>query len=308
MKYSDSAITVLIAKETGIIKSSTIFWKNYYSKYTKEEFIYKIKQELNDNYYDILYRIKEDFKLLDDNQSMICPYDETFPSINKEINFSEKPFLLFCKGDVSLLKLTNQSVAVIGVTNPEERIIKREKKIVNSLIKQNQIIISGLAKGCDTIAHEICVKNKGKTIAILPSTIDKIAPSINKNLADKILETKGLLISEYFKEPLSKTESLKRYIERDRLQALFSKAIILIASYRKGEGDSGSRHTMEYAKKYNLYRYVMFDNKIDKDNIQFGLNYDLIKFNKDIKIITPKEIENISNLNENKYPVQGSLF
>jgi DNA processing protein len=52
---------------------------------------------------------------------------------------------------------------------------------------------------------------------------------------------------------------------------MFSKAIILIASYRKNEGDSGSRHAMEAAKNYKIERYVVFNKEIDYDNKQFGL-------------------------------------
>ena len=53
----------------------------------------------------------------------------------------------------------------------------------------------------------------------------------------------------------------KRFIERDRLQALFSSSIILTASYAMNEGDSGSRHAMNKAKNYSKNRYVMFCEK-----------------------------------------------
>ena len=55
------------------------------------------------------------------------------------------------------------------------------------------------------------------------------------------------------------------------MQALFSKAVVLIASYRKGEGDSGSRHAFEKAKEYGKKRLVMYREK-NADDLQFGLN------------------------------------
>lgn len=57
---------------------------------------------------------------------------------------------------------------------------------------------------------------------------------------------------------------------------MFAKAIVLIASYREGEGDS-SRHAMAAASKYGVARYAMFNSLTDSDDIQFGLNADLLK-------------------------------
>lgn len=56
-----------------------------------------------------------------------------------------------------------------------------------------------MALGCDTVAHSTCIDNNGKTIAVLPSTIDNIYPSENKEIAEKIVKNGGLLVSEYHK-------------------------------------------------------------------------------------------------------------
>jgi DNA processing protein len=85
----------------------------------------------------------------------------------------------------------------------------------------------------------------------------------------------GLVVTEYVEEAQNRNETIRRFIERDRLQAMFSKAVILIASYRKGEGDSGSRHCMQKAKLYGKKRYVMYNETLDKDRAIFGLNLDL---------------------------------
>ena len=70
----------------------------------------------------------------------------------------------------------NNNIAVIGHTSPSENIQKRERKIVSQLVKKEQVIVSGLAKGCDVIAHEECMRLGGKTIAILPSPINEVLP------------------------------------------------------------------------------------------------------------------------------------
>jgi DNA processing protein len=191
---------------------------------------------------------------------------------------------LFYKGDITLLQDLNRNVAVIGLIDPTEEIEKRAVEVVKRLIKKELIIISGLAKGCDAIAHKVCVETDNKTIAILPTQINKISPVVNRNLAKKIVDKGGLLITEYYKESATRYEGIGRYIERDRLQAMFSKAIILIASYRKGEGDSGSRHAMRAAQKYEIEQYIMYNEDLDKNKIQFGLNEDLVNHPQKTKV------------------------
>jgi len=70
-----------------------------------------------------------------------------------------------------------------------------------------------------------------------------------------------------------------------------SKAVILIASYRKGEGDSGSRHAFEKAKEYDKERLVMFNEKTDKNLPIFGLNKDYVSSGE--KVLTLKVIEEL---------------
>ena len=122
----------------------------------------------------------------------------------------------------------------------------------------------------------------------MPTTINNIYPKENIKLADEIVKNGGLVLTEYVTEPATKFERINRFIARNRLQALFCKDIILIASHRLGEGDSGSRHAMSKAKKYGRNRYVMFNKTKDHENPQFGLNEDLI--NNCCEILTKENI------------------
>ncbi len=169
--------------------------------------------------------------------------------------------------------------------------------MVKRLVNSDLVIVSGLAKGCDAIAHKFCVDTNNKTIAILPTQIKKISPAVNRNLAKDIVSKGGLLLTEYYKESTNRREAIGRYIERDRLQAMFSKAIVLIASYRKGEGDSGSRHAMEAANSYGIERYAMFNEATDIDDKQFGLNKDLVESKySHVNILQQNSIEFIKTL------------
>ena len=276
--HSNIALKLYGMIKSGIIKSNAMFWREFF----KQDKIESINIELQ----DVGNELKEK------NIGLVCVFDNDFPNINLNLKNSEKPFLFAYKGNINLLKNIDSNVAIIGVLTPTKDIEVREQKIVKEVAKNNLTIISGLAKGCDTIAHKTCLENNGKTIAILPTTFDNIYPKENVTLVEEIIKKDGLVITEYITEPQNKFERIKRFIDRDRLQAMFSKAVVLIASYTQGNGDCGSRHAMQKAKEYEKTRFVMFDESVDNNNPIFELNKQqiedgaIILTNKTIKEIT----------------------
>ena len=262
--------------KTGVIKTNAHFWKSFYNEKVINAYpceVQAVEQEIKEK-----------------GINVICVFDENFPSANVKLKNSEKPFFFAYKGDITLLNNVNKNVAVIGVLTPTNEIVEREQKVVKNLVEKNFNIVSGLAKGCDTVAHIESVKNNAKTIAFLPSTIENIYPKENISVANEIINNGGLIISEYVNEPKNKYENVKRFIERDRLQALYSKAVVLIASFRKGEGDSGSRHAFEKAKEYGKKRLVMY-RESDATDLTFGLNKDYVMQGE--TVISQKEIEEL---------------
>lgn len=294
MIYTDIALKVLAAKEIGLIKTNAQFITEFSEREKFEEIILR-----NERIGRVADTFIQQFATGDEDEGFICAFDDNFPLININVKNGDKPYLLFYKGDISLLSDLNKNVAVIGLIDPTPQIEKREIEVVGQLVKSELIVVSGLAKGCDAIAHKVCVNTGNKTIAILPSQISKITPAVNRSLAKEIVINGGLLLTEYYKEPLSRQDAIGRFIERDRLQAMFSKAVVLIASYRKNEGDSGSRHAMEAARNYRIDRFVMFNETTDLDDKQFGLNKDFVK-SKAVKILNKGSIETIKkSINSN---------
>ena len=222
--------------KTGFIKSNAQFWKSYYN------------EEVINTYPCDLQVLKQELE--EKGINIISVFDDNFPIVDGKVKNSEKPFFFAYKGDISLLIDIDKNIALIGVLTPTKEITEREQKVVKSLAEKSFNIVSGLAKGCDAVAHRESVKNNAKTIAFLPSTIENIYPKENKDLANKIVDNDGLIISEYVNESQNKYETVKRFIERDRLQALYSKAVILIASYSQENGYSGARNTMQKEKEY----------------------------------------------------------
>ncbi len=121
--------------------------------------------------------------------------DLRYPKLLKEIdNF---PALLFYKGDFQ--KHDEFSLAVVGTRKMSLYGKQIILKIVKDLAQNNLVIVSGLAKGVDALVHQVTLESNGRTIAVLGSGLDKksIYPFENQNLAQKIVEQNGLLLSEY---------------------------------------------------------------------------------------------------------------
>ena len=104
------------------------------------------------------------------------------------------PIVLFYYGDLSLLE-NEQTLAVVGSREYNEYGKYCTEKIVSEIAK-GRVIISGLAKGIDALAHECAIKNGGRTIAVLGSGIDNCWPKENKQLYEEIKKN-HLVISEY---------------------------------------------------------------------------------------------------------------
>jgi DNA processing protein len=167
--------------------------------------------------------------------------DDNYPKNLKSL--SDKPLLLYAKGDLDLLNADN-SVAVIGTRKPSEFGIRAGERLTEYFINDGFVIISGLAMGCDTVAHLAALKSRGRTIAVLPSSLDDILPKQNHGLAMDIITCGGLLLSEY---PLGSKQQKNNFIERNRIQSGLSKAVCVIETSVKG----GTMHTCGFSAKQN---------------------------------------------------------
>lgn len=190
---------------------------------------------------------------------------------------SDKPYLFAYWGDISLLKDRAKNFAVVGSLTPTNKILCRESSVVEKLTECGYRNVSGLAKGCDTAAHMTSLACGGKTIAVLPSALSNIYPKENAELAERIVQNGGLVLTEYVTEPATRYDRIRRFIERDRLQAMFAGKILLIASHLPGQGDCGSRHAMEKAKEYGTECFVLYNPMTDDDDTLLALNRNYLK-------------------------------
>ncbi len=299
MIYSDNAINILTAKTYKGIGRAWIV-KNLKGNERADTIVSLLnnnsKEDNNITVHEFEKNkesIRQYFKRLEGfADGVVAIGDTDFPPYRGNVKNSERPIFLFYRGDLTKLKATNKNIAVIGLLNPDSDTEIIEQKVVSELVKNGATIISGLALGCDTIAHRQALNSNGKTVAILPSPLNNVMPATNKELANEIVRKNGLLITEYYEDIKSKMELAGRYQERDRLQALFSDTVILSASYAKNDqgNDSGSRLAMEYALNYSIPRAVIYDPEANLNNPKYDLSRQLIREQKDITIINRNNI------------------
>lgn len=120
------------------------------------------------------------------------------------------------------------------------------EKLISGLSGNNIVIVSGLAIGIDTIAHNVALKTKLKTIAVPGSGLNEkvLYPRTNRLLAEKIIENGGALISEF--EPDFRATPWS-FPQRNRIMAGLSKAVLVIEAEQK----SGTLITARMAVDYN---------------------------------------------------------
>ena len=145
-------------------------------------------------------------------------------------NIERPPSRLYVLGNVEILN--EIGIAVVGSRTNTQYGEKMCKKFVRALVEYNINIISGLAFGIDSIAHKTCLKNSGKTIAVLPSGLENICSATNKILINDIIENGGAVISEYDNNTKA---DYNKFLERNRIVAgLGIGTLVVEAGYRSG--------------------------------------------------------------------------
>jgi len=149
---------------------------------------------------------------------------------------------LYYKGNWSD-EIFENCLAVVGSRHLTTYGKRATEQLVTEIAAAGVTIVSGFMYGGDEAAHSAAVKCGGKTIAVMPCGIDLIHPAHQKELYQKILDTGGLIISEY--EGAAQPQTFT-YIQRDRIVAGLSKAVLVTEAAL----ESGSLITASYAKKY----------------------------------------------------------
>ena len=157
-------------------------------------------------------------------------------------NYEGMPTHLYVRG--KLPKESLPAVAIVGSRRPTAYGIDVTYKFAYSLAKQGVVIISGLASGVDAIAHTACLEAGGTTIAVLANGLNNIYPKSNEQLAKRILESGGAIISEYE----NGTEARPYFfLARNRLVSGLANALLVT----EATAQSGTFSTVNHAITQN---------------------------------------------------------
>jgi DNA processing protein len=169
--------------------------------------------------------------------AIVSMLDPTYPALLRLTD--DPPVVLFVKGDPDVLDAPLVT-AVVGTRTPTMRGVETARRLSQRLGDLGVVVVSGLAKGIDTAAHEGAL-DTGRTIAVLGTAIDKTYPAENRRLADAIASS-GALVSEY---PIGSVTKGQAFVERDRIQAGLSVAVIPVQTGLSG----GTQHTIKFAQE-----------------------------------------------------------
>lgn len=229
---------------------------------------------------------KKNLELAYDQGVKLIPYTSVdYPQ--KLLKIPDYPLILYVKG--KLQAIDTQSIAVVGTRNPSIYGKESSEKISEDLARAGFTIVSGLARGIDTSAHEGALRY-GRTIAVIGSGLANIYPRENLELANKIIQN-GAVISEF---PMLTPPDRQNFPRRNRIVSGMTLGTLLIEAPKK----SGAMITMEKALQQERKLYAL-PGRADQEN--FKGNHYLIKTGRATLIENACDIvqsfDNLFNLN-----------
>ena len=174
--------------------------------------------------------------------NVLCAEEENYPKLLKEIG--DKPPVLYVKSTTGIKGITSiagrKAVAVVGTRKVTAYGRQVTEMITEGLVAAGLTIVSGLARGVDEIAHKTAIDSQGLTIAVLGCGLDIIYPPEHKDLAEKIVESGGAIISEF---PLGMQAMPGNFPARNRIISGLSLGVVVTEAAE----DSGSLITASCA-------------------------------------------------------------
>lgn len=159
---------------------------------------------------------------------IIIRRDEYYPK--RLLQIQNPPERLYVEGDKKLLN--QDAIAIVGTRNYTKYGEKYASKFARELSQKGISIVSGLARGIDSIAHINSMEQEGKTIAVLGSGFNHIYPEENRYLYQKIIENGGCIVTEYPPETLV---DKAKFPKRNRIISGLAMGVLVIeARYRSG--------------------------------------------------------------------------
>jgi DNA processing protein len=171
-----------------------------------------------------------------------------------EVEEKHAPKTLFVAGDTSILE-QGARVSIVGARKASPEGLRRASKLASLLARRGIVVVSGLAEGIDTAAHQAAINHGGRTIAVLGTPLDQVYPKKNAPLQHQIMR-EHLVISQY---PIGYPVQQKNFPQRNRTMALISDATVII----EATDTSGSLHQGWEALR--LGRHLLITKSVAED-------------------------------------------
>ena len=167
---------------------------------------------------------------------VIAQGDPDYPENLAEIY--DPPMLLYVKGQIK--PDDKRAIAIVGSRHTTHYGLEAAKKLGYQLAYAGVVVVSGLARGIDTAAHQGALAARGRTIAVLGCGINIIYPPENKSLYDKIVESGGAVVTEY---PFNSPPDAQNFAIRNRVISGLALGVVVVEA---GVG-SGALITVKWA-------------------------------------------------------------
>ena len=268
---SFKTIAEIFNKHPGALPSSFV------EKATIEDYISQIKK---------LFTNESDFESLGIRLFGMMDYPQKIRDAKYPIE------LFYYQGDWTLID--TPCVSVVGTRNPTPEGVKRTVRLVKNLVADGFTIISGLAKGVDTIAHKTAIEQGGKTIAVIGTPLNTIYPKENKELQETIKKN-YLLISQvpffrYSKQP----PNINRFFfpERNKLMSALSLATIIVEA-----GETSGTLVQAKAALEQKRKLFILNNNFENKALSWPEKY-LTKGA--VKVVSYEDISSSIKINKNE--------
>ena len=246
---------------------------------------------------NVLQRAERELNFADRNGIRILYYlNSDYP--RRLQHCYDSPVIIYCKGytDLNVEKI----VGVVGTRNVTDYGKTLTEKLIQDLVDDDVLVVSGLAYGVDTCAHKAALKNNLTTAAVLAHGFQPIYPSANASLSRKMIESGGCLLTEH----ISGTEPDKEnFPKRNRIVSGMIDCLVVVESAAKG----GALITAEIANNYDREVFA-FPGRIG-DTYSEGCNK-IIKTNKANLLTNVDDLRYIMRWNDDRkiQPKQMRMF
>jgi DNA processing protein len=197
-------------------------------------------------------QLEENERLIEDlasrGVSLVTVLEEAYPA-NLRLVYDRPPFL-FVRG--TLRDEDRRAIAVVGTRKASAEGLREADRLARGLVDRGVTVVSGLALGIDTAAHEAVLDAGGRTIAVIGNGIDgPIYPRENRALADRVVDSGGAVISQFLPEAPPRPDNFRL---RNRTMSGLALGTVVVEASGKSGARMQARIALEHMKRVFLVR------------------------------------------------------